>query len=289
MKEATIGKRIKAIRGGMSQAEFGKLLDSSQGAVSSWENDDDTRSPSALIFLRLAALTFDPDDSIFFLRQAEIPLDVVVSAAARLGKGGVDMEAILPVAEQILGEKFGFKSQRELEGKDFIVPPFKGTQPAPFDVSVAASLVSSLTSTFYIIAMPTNPFSGVGHGVAPGDIVVFDSREVSSCEEIAGEKVLGEFEDGLFVGRLAYIQEGASHHLAVGPADRPPGNWGYWAFHSDDVRIIESRHAPGSHPDSRSRREAHKGWRYWGIWIAQFSTGTPEFWKRRAKEHRLKQ
>jgi transcriptional regulator with XRE-family HTH domain len=151
MRQKTTGETIRAMRDalGMNQEEFGRLLDSSQGAVSAWERDDQDRSPSGVIFFRLAALAFDPDDSIFFLARAGIQPDSVVSLAALLGKGGINMDSILPIAERVLGEKLDLKSQRELEGKDFIVPPFEGTKGLPFDVTVPASRVSNLSSTSY--------------------------------------------------------------------------------------------------------------------------------------------
>ncbi|MGB9485930.1 MAG: helix-turn-helix transcriptional regulator, partial [Terriglobia bacterium] len=148
-KPATVGERIKAIRGEMSQAEFGQLLDSSQGAVSAWERDDKDRSPSAAIYFRLAALAHDPDDSIFFLQQAGLDPDAVISVAdVLLKEGEVKMDTILATAEQVLNEQLGDQQQRAKEGKDFIVPPYNDAQALPFEVSVPTSLVSNRASTF---------------------------------------------------------------------------------------------------------------------------------------------
>jgi len=281
-KAETAGQRINRIRGEMSQAKFGELLGSSQGAVSAWERDDKDRSPSAAIYFRLAALARDPDDSIFFLQQADLEPDAVISfAVVLLKKGEVKMATILATAEQVLKEQLGDQQQRAKEGKDFIVPPYKDAQPLPFQVSVPAPLVSNQASTFYEVVSTKNVYGRAGHRVEAGDILVFDSREVSSYDEILGEKAVFEFEDGLHVGRLGYVSEGGNRHLVIGPSDEYPGNW---AFQSTaGLRVISSQYAsldPGWH------RQSHEVRRYLGLLLAQFSTGVHDSWKRRAREHK---
>jgi transcriptional regulator with XRE-family HTH domain len=285
MKKKTAGERIRDIRGEMSQADFGQLLDSSQGAVSAWERDDKDRSPSAAIYFRLAALAHDPDDSIFFLNQAGLRPDAVITVAdVLLKKGEVKMNAILATAEQVLKQQLGDQQQRAKEGRDFIVPPYPGVERLSFDISVPALLVSNQATTFYLPVGTKDMFRQVGHNVEAGDILVFDSREVSSYEEIAGEKVVVEFEDGPYVGRLGYVAEGLTHHLVIGPSDVPPANW---AFHvTPDLKVIHSHHAPGSRYEGQSRRERDEVQRYLGIWLAQFSTGAHDWWKKMAQQHK---
>ena len=285
-KQETAGQRIERIRGDQTQAEFGALLGgASQSAVSAWERDDKDRGPSSAIYFRLAALAHDPEDSIFFLQQAGLQPDAVISVAdVLLKKGDVKMDAILATAEQILKQQLGDQQQRAKKGKDFIVPPYPGSAQLPFDVSIPAFLVSNQATTFYLPVVAKDIFGRVGHHVEHGDILVFDGRDVSSYEEIAGEKVVIEFEDGLYVGRLGYVSEGMTRHLVVGPADDPPSNW---AFHvTPHLRIINSSHIPDSHYDARSRREPDKVRRYLGLWLAQFSTGAQDWWKKMAQQHK---
>ena len=282
-KTATVGERIKAIRGDISQAEFGALLDSSQGAVSAWERDDKDRSPSAAIYFRLAALARDAEDAIFFLQQAGLQPDAVMSVAALLAKGGVKMDAILATAEQVLKQQLGEQQQRAKEGKDFIIPPYPGIKKLPFEVSVPAVLVSNQATTFYLPVVARDMSRRVGHNVEHGDILVVDNRDVA-YDEIVGEKVVLEFEDGLYVGRVGYVAEGVTHHLVIGPSDVPPANW---QFHTTpDLRIIRSSHAPGSRYESQSRREPDKGGQYFGLWVAQFNIGAQEYWKKMAGQHK---
>jgi transcriptional regulator with XRE-family HTH domain len=283
LKQETAGQRIERIRGDRTQAEFGVLLGgASQSAVSAWERDDKDRAPSSAIYFRLAALAHDSDDSIFFLQQAGLQPDAVISVAdVLLKKGDVKMDAILATAEQVLKQQLGDQQQRTKEGKDFIVPPYPGIGRLPFDVSVPALLVSNQATTFYLPVVAKDIFNRAGHHVEHGDILVFDGREVSSFEEIAGEKVVIEFEDGLYVGRLGYMSEGTNRYLVVGPPDESPSGW---AFHvTPHLRIIDSSHA---HHGAQSRREPEKVRRYLGVWLAQFSTGTHDWWKKMAQQHK---
>jgi DNA-binding XRE family transcriptional regulator len=274
-------ERIKnlRIRRGESQTQFGELLGVGQTTVSGLEVGD--ISPSLGVCFHLSTLAFDPDDSIFFLRQADIPPDMVVSLAAVLGKGGINMDPILPVAEAALGEKLELKSQREVEGKDFIVLPFKGTQPVGFEVTVPASRVSNLSSTVYVVVGTKSLYARAGHGVRAGEIIVLDSHKISSYDEILGEKAVFEFEDGLFVGQLGYISEGATRHLVIGPADEIASNWSFQK--TPDLWVISSHHTNSNLPE---RREMHEVRRYLGIWIAQFTTDAPAEWKTRAAQHK---
>ena len=283
-KAETAGQRINRIRGEMSQAKFGELLGSSQGAVSAWERDDKDRSPSATIYFRLAALAHDPDDSSFFLQQADLEPDAVVSVAdILLKKGEVKMDAILATAEQVLKEQRGDQQQRAKEGKDFIVQPHNEAHRLPFEVSVAARLVSNQASTFYEIVGTKNVYARAGYRVEAGEILVFDSREISSSDEILGEKVVYEFEDGLFVGRLGYVAEGAIRYLVLGPPDETPLNW---AFHIPNLRVISSS---DTDPNLPGHRQPHKVLRYLGLLIAQFvGAGAHDHWKRMARQNKPK-
>jgi len=110
-KGETLGERIRRIRGETYQAEFGKRLGVSQGAVSAWERDDKDRLPSADIYFRLAMLASLPEDQAFFLQKAGLSREVIVSAANKLVKDGVvhakegDMVSIRPLRQDVRGNQ----------------------------------------------------------------------------------------------------------------------------------------------------------------------------------------
>lgn len=83
-KGETLGQRIYRIRGKTKQAEFGKRIGVSQGAVSAWERDDKDRLPSADTYFRLAVLAPLDSDKAFFLQKAGLSRETIVSAANEL-------------------------------------------------------------------------------------------------------------------------------------------------------------------------------------------------------------
>jgi transcriptional regulator with XRE-family HTH domain len=307
-KTATAGERIRAIRGEKSQEEFGKLLDSSQGAVSAWERDDKDRSPSAAIYFRFAALANDFDDSVFFLEQAGLQPDAVVTVANMLLKRGeVNMDAILATAESRLIERFKDHWEIQKEGKDVIARPFPGDPSmAQYpNLNVPGMFVSTVASLYYIVA-PASPFGSMspfgssspfrahGGGFAPGDLIFFEGSNVEwpDIEKYIGESVLLRLKQeagmpgGLFIGRLGFINEGDKKHIVAAPRDIHPSNW--------------SRHTPllnlgGSHGKSeefRSRARnaggtTHQDWynapELLGKVVALFNCETVEQWKRSAR------
>lgn len=110
-KSETLGERIRRIRGDTYQAEFGKRLGVSQGAVSAWEKDDKHRLPSADIYFRLAMLASLPEDQAFFLQKAGLSREIIVSAANKLMKERIvapkegDMVSIQPLRQDIQGNQ----------------------------------------------------------------------------------------------------------------------------------------------------------------------------------------
>jgi transcriptional regulator with XRE-family HTH domain len=282
-RDAEVARRIKALRGDQTQAEFAKQLEVTQPMVSSWEAAREL--PSSEMYLRLtnaAGLARSSDDCAFFLEQAGIQVEAVASVAnTLLERGEVKMDVILPTAENRLKERLGDQKQRVDEGKDVLVPPFEGTEPVPFDVTVPASRVSNLSSTFYEVVATKNIYGRAGHGVRAGDILVLDKREISSYDEILAQKVVVEFKDGPFVGQLAYVSEGATRHLVIGPFDEVPGNW---MFHTiPDLRVISSHHTD---PNLPKHRQSHDICRYMGLWVTQYGAEAAAEWKRMAEQHR---
>lgn len=88
-RSETVGSRIRGLRENLGylgrQADFANLLDVGQGTLSAWERNDPVRKPSAIIFLKLAALARSPEEARFFLKQAAIDEQVVFSLADLLG------------------------------------------------------------------------------------------------------------------------------------------------------------------------------------------------------------
>jgi transcriptional regulator with XRE-family HTH domain len=298
MKQKTAGERIRELRGDMSQADFGQLLDSSQGAVSAWERDDKDRSPSAAVYFRLAALARDPEDTVFFLEQAGLQPDAVISVAdALLKKGEVKMDAILATAEEKLRERMGDQKEMEEKGKVVLVPPFD-KRPGPYEedelIPVLAAKVRHKASTYYVEA-PWSEFGAVGHGVGPGDIVVFDTSgvEPGDFDSLSGEVVAlriapGENRPGgLFVGRVGFIAEGPKlRHLVLGPIDEPRHNWGLHRLHASEacyVKLGESHGTPtiGMH-GAHSRSDWHplSSCQILGRVVGTYPGPVPPSWKR---------
>lgn len=311
-KAETAGQRISRIRGEeMSQAEFGKLLDSSQGAVSAWERDDKDRAPSAGIYFRLAALARDPEDSIFFLEQAGLQPDAVMSVADMLlKKGDVKMDTILATAEKKLNDRRGDQKQMADEGKVVLVRPFpEGPSAAERPIlAVPALFVPNKASIYYIIGQ-TDPLDIARRGYAPGDFIFFDASETGTGEildRLVGEELLVRLtaasfphggHSGLFVGRPGLLIEQTHkgpEHMALWPPDLPPPGWDHphgflamakigasWAG-STAERLRQSRKGHPHHVVHRDWYE-YSECQILGKVIARFSAGTTELWKRQAR------
>lgn len=88
-KARTSGQRIKELRDsrGETQAVFATHFDVQRAIVSSWEGDDDLRKPSAVVYLKLAALARNPQEAAYFLSLAEIEQRTVFSLAEKLAEG----------------------------------------------------------------------------------------------------------------------------------------------------------------------------------------------------------
>jgi transcriptional regulator with XRE-family HTH domain len=133
-KVETLGQRIKRIRGKTYQADFGKRLGVSQGAVSAWERDDKDRLPSADIYFRLAALGSHAEDQAFFLQKAGLSREIIVSAANKL---------------------IGHPIVRPKEGDIVLIEPFReeaqGSQEQLPALRLTANLAPDPTSMRYVI------------------------------------------------------------------------------------------------------------------------------------------
>jgi transcriptional regulator with XRE-family HTH domain len=303
-RNAEVARRIKAVRGEQTQAEFAKRLEVTQPMVSSWEAGRDL--PSSEMYFRLtnaAALAGSSDDCVLFLEQAGLQPDAIISVAdVLLKRGEVKMDAILATAENKLKDRMGDQKQMEDEGKVTLVPPFPedvpvAQQPLPL-MPVPAFLVSHKASTYYVTAPSSIGFGGAGHGVAPGDVIVFDASEVQPGdfdrfigEELVVRITLGERgPSALCLGRVGIIAEGLKlRHLVLAPMDEPPSNWGPHRLHQGDVSFVKLGDSHGAVTMSPHGGFRRTDWhplsacRILGRFIARFSTGAMEYWKRQAR------
>ncbi|MGD0225035.1 MAG: helix-turn-helix transcriptional regulator [Terriglobia bacterium] len=146
-KKETLGERIRRIRGDTYQADFGKQLGVSQGTVSAWERDDESRPPSADMHFRLASLSPRPEDQAFFLQKAGLSQEIIMSAAQKL---------------------FADRSVLPSEGEIFRVPIVRHTQKGNEDTGelfpVAARLAEHKASTVCLVAGEDNANSTVRSG-----------------------------------------------------------------------------------------------------------------------------
>ncbi len=275
-KKETVGERIRRIRGEMSQADFGalKLNGVSQSTVSAYEVDDKDRTPSAVVFVQLAALSVSPEDANFFLEQARLNPETVASLATSIFKRGD-----VPLPEEIKSMVPEYATS--LASKVFVVPPFEGQSKLDFDLTIPRALVNNESSIFYLVANSRGTFGSAGSGVDPNDILVFERKDFSMDMPDIGEKVLAEFADGLHVGRLGYMGDGGKRFLVIGPSDVPPDNWAL--VHTRILARVEQPLEPPRPGEFHFRIEKVK--RYFGLWVAQFGAGAHPFWKKRARVH----
>jgi len=252
-KENARGERIAKLREsqGLTQAAFAVEIGHSQGRQSEWERGTIIPSAEGYVKLAVQAAKTDPKEAVFFWGLAGVPEDAITSVADTLYKEGV--------------------AQRPV-----VIPPYKDSVCLPFEISLPAPLVSKRVSTFYLVVETSGPFGRIGPGVAPGDIIIFERCEPSSYKEHIGEKVLVQFKDNLRIGRLAYVgHEGGGHHLILGSADDFPSN-----LQAGTSRVISTF---GERPLQVRDFHRPEESQLLGIWIAQFSMGAPELWKRMAR------
>ena len=288
---AEVAKRIKALRGEQTQAEFAKLLGVTQPMVSSWEAGRDV--PSSEMYLRLAnaaGRARSSDNCGFFLEQA-----------------GVQMDAILATAEEKLRERMGDQKQMEDEGKVVLVQAFAEGLPTSAQklpqLSVEASQVAHKASTYYIkMDPPPWPQDSQRRGFVPGETIVFDTFRASpDVENFNGEEVLVRLErrkelpGGFFLGRLLFVGEGhgsKKRHIVLAPSDRCEGHFGELAPGSPSwpggqlIRLGRS-HDYVQNAGHQSAARVDNWYEFsddniLGRVIARFPAGSTEEWKRRA-------
>jgi transcriptional regulator with XRE-family HTH domain len=145
----------------MFQVEFGKRLGVSQGTVSAWERDDKDRLPSADMYFRLATFASRPEDQVFFLQEA-----------------GLSGEIILSAAEKIFADRIAPPSEGEIFRVPIVRRTAKGNEETGEFLPVPAYLLSGRASAIALAVHEdfsrANRFKG-HRMLPPGDIIVLDT------------------------------------------------------------------------------------------------------------------
>jgi transcriptional regulator with XRE-family HTH domain len=138
-KQREISKRVRALRGSMSQIEFAAALPVARSRVSEWEAAK--RIPSPEHFYRLGSLAPNLDDAIWFWKQA-----------------GLDDKQILAAARKIAGELLSEADPLVEQGKVLLVPRFsyksQGKEEAGPPVPLPAEFISNPKSTICALFDP---------------------------------------------------------------------------------------------------------------------------------------
>jgi hypothetical protein len=144
-------------------------------------------------------------------------------------------------------------------------------------------------------------FGPAGHGIAPGDLIVFDASEalVKDPEGLIGEELLVRLTDAveghragdLALGRVGLLPSGAlgdHYSIVLGPPDEPPRNWAV-------PIVMRHKHRERSNLTighlqlSGSRVQDLRDWagfsscRILGKFVARFSSGSLGDWRSQAR------
>ncbi|MGD0128067.1 MAG: helix-turn-helix domain-containing protein [Terriglobia bacterium] len=191
-RDAEVARRIRALRGEQTQAEFAKQLEVTQPMVSSWEAGRDLPSPE--MYLRLIntpGLTRSSDDFRFFFEQA-----------------GLTEEAILSAAAKIMGGRTGPAA----EGEIIQVPRFRQTEQGRENmerpVPLPAEFIPNPSTAICLSVEKSSP----GVASCPSGLIILDASVEGSDwrEEFKGHvmlldyspKEVGPWSAGLYMGRL---------------------------------------------------------------------------------------
>lgn len=178
MKESsTIGETIRALRmaRGMTQAQFAGVFGVGQTAVSAWEVGDII--PPADVYIRLAGLAPYPDN-LWFLEQAGIEIEAIVSTTAKILK---DRGASPEPGEIIRLPRFRLTA----EGREQAGPPLViAAERVPNPLSAQCLVLDEKTAKLVF---------------SSGDIVVLDisAESATDLRPFWDQVVLMEFSPGL--------------------------------------------------------------------------------------------
>lgn len=169
-KKESSGERIRKLRDSRheTQSEFAKLIGVKRAAVSAWEKDDKLRSPSAIVYFKLAELARSPEDAKWFLGKAHIKDHLVFSLAEKLGKGRTEPPAV---------------------GETVTVGPLAGSADIG-ELILDRGRVPNPNFTYYFVADERT-----SELILPPGIVVVDTKE--------GGRLLNPFWGKLVLARIA--------------------------------------------------------------------------------------
>jgi len=245
-KSKSSGEHIHELRESRheTQEQFAKHLGVKRAAVSAWEKDDKLRRPSAVIYLRLAALAPSPEEAAWFLKLAAVDERVIFSLAESLSAGkaarasDIEMVPISPLSgSKDIGEIVLQKSRVPnpgftyyaagiwdaiwlslLPGVIVVDTRHRGTLVYPFWEKVALVRMAADDPETYKYVI------GLVHQTAPEQAVPFETTE--GFATLAGAYGPRPFE-GVRIGRWAHpehgneefhraLREDRAGHLAVG-------------------------------------------------------------------------
>jgi transcriptional regulator with XRE-family HTH domain len=248
-----VSKAMQALRRklGLGQAAFAKKLGASRPALSAWETGT-TPVPSEVL-IRLGKLASDDGARWWFWKQA-----------------GLDEKTMLRLAEKVFRERGGAPAT---EGEVIRVPPHSETGEVSEGPPLALPVqcVPNPDSTRYLVLhkdsiSPTvyGELDPALHGLAVGDIVVFDESE-KNAKDLLGDIVLAEFEDYkppsnvFFLGLLHFRLQAPSTSLWE-VALWPPG----WATGFEIGESKAPRDAKATFEEARANIRLYDRWRIRG-------------------------
>jgi transcriptional regulator with XRE-family HTH domain len=164
---ATYAEKVKELRDSLrlTQTEFAERMGSAQTTVSAIENG--LSLPSAEACIRLAGLASDPADALWFLDQAGIEVDLLISVAKKVGDAHAVRKAKMSRSPMTLAEAARLVRHRAGQVRINVaskkVP--KGADPASGLVFVEVSSEKDLT--------PEVLLKGKGAKVPVGEVNIY--------------------------------------------------------------------------------------------------------------------
>jgi transcriptional regulator with XRE-family HTH domain len=208
-KETEAGRRIRALRGHLTQAEFAKCFGVTQSMISAWEAGRDV--PSAEIWIKLGELSGYPD-CYWFWQQA-----------------GLDQQKLLAATEQMLRDQIRDADSPLLEGQIVLVPRVhktpQGLEPAGLPLAMPVEAIPNPLSTYCFqldeVEAVGDTAGADGGSLSPflGELILLEELPY---EGIARPPFLGA---GLYIGMLlGPIEfegpEGISYGVTFLPSER---------------------------------------------------------------------
>ena len=274
--------RIERLRGTLKQHEFAAKIPVSPSRISEWESGK--RPPVAEGFYRLGSLADNPDDAIWFWRQAGLDDDALLVAARKIaGDRAKEGEPLLEKREVVLVARF----RETLKGREEAGPP----------VPLPAEFIPNPGSTICVVVSQID----FGMAFAPRGLFVVD-ESVKDADALSAlwERVvlldypsaIGLYPGGLYVGRLHMGSHGARPGSGV-PLDTRYLAWHGWLRSLETPAQYQSIHfGEWRHPlfEKYNVRQPNENWRPREVLpseIEEFKAACSEAEQRAPKEFRL--